>query len=273
MPRSRPEADTARREYMAKIIRQKRLEAGLEQAELAARIGVTAAAVGNWERCIARPDLDTLPRLCRELNVSISELLGTEPEMTLCGHERAVLEGYRRLKPLQQQMIRNLIEQMEWNDLREAKQRVRSAYVRRIEMEQAAAAGFGGPMEDEASAETVYVRANPLSEKCTRIVKVNGQSMEPVYEDGSRVYVDENQPPRLGDDVVVIYEGTLYIKRFEKSGLVSYNPDRQAYPVIKVNGWQNVKYVGKVVGRVSDYDIASGRELQEVEDAFSPDYD
>ena len=273
MGASRHEADMTRRTHMAAIIRRKRLEAGLEQNELAARLGVSPGAVGNWERCLTRPDLDSIPLLCRELRMSVAELLDVPAEMSLNGVERTALERFRKLNPLQQQMVVNLMEQMEWNELREKQQRIRSAYIRRVEMEQSAAAGFGGPMEDDAQGEEVYVKANPLSEKCTRIVKVNGHSMEPVYKDGSRVYVDEHQQPRLGDDVVVIYEGTLFIKRFEQAGLVSYNPDQKTYPVIQVNGWQNVQYVGKVIGRGNDYDIASGDELVKVENAYSKEYD
>ena len=67
MARSRPAVDTARRMKMANLIRQKRLEAGLDQIGLAKRLGVTPAAVGNWERCIARPDFDTIPGLCGAL--------------------------------------------------------------------------------------------------------------------------------------------------------------------------------------------------------------
>ena len=273
MAASRPEVDQGRRLHMAQLIRKKRIEAGLEQAELAELIGVTSAAVGCWERCISRPDIDTIPKICKTLKIATTELLDTEPELSLDGEERDILDSYRNLRSSQQQMIKNLVEQMEWDNLREAKLRIRAAYLQRPFMEEAAAAGFGGPMNDSAYAEPVYVRCNPLSNHCTRIVKVNGHSMEPVYRDGSRVYVDENQQPMEGDDVVVIFEGTLYIKKFTRAGLVSYNPDRQAYPLIHINGWQEVCYVGKVTGRVNDYDIPSGKELKEVEEAFSPEYD
>ena len=273
MPRSRPEVDAARRERMAQVIRKKRIEAGLEQGQLAAMLGVTAAAVGNWERCSSRPDLDTIPGLCAALNVSATELMGLDPELSLSGTERTVLESYRRLNPHQQKMLRDLMDQMVWGNEREAQQRVRVMYQQINELDFGAAAGPGGPLEDAVEAVPTYVRTNPLSKRSTCIVRVNGQSMEPVYADGSRVYVDEKAQPQPGDDVVVIYENTMYIKRFEREGLVSYNPDSKAYPLIKVNGWQDVKLIGKVIGPVSEYDIPSGEELQEIRTAFSPEYD
>ena len=118
MPKSRPEINPARKEHMAKLIRQKRIAAGMEQGELAAKIGVTPAAVGNWERCLSRPDLDTLPILCEELGISAAELLDMKPEMSLTGNERTALESYRRLSPAKQRMVQTLMDQMEFDELR-----------------------------------------------------------------------------------------------------------------------------------------------------------
>ena len=106
MARSRPVVDMARRMKMANLIRQKRLQAGLEQAELAEKIGVTPAAVGNWERCIARPDFDTVPMLCSVLRISATELLSLPPELGLNGEERDVLAAYRRIGPASRRTVR-----------------------------------------------------------------------------------------------------------------------------------------------------------------------
>ena len=128
-------------------------------------------------------------------------------------------------------------------------------------------------MEECVGLLPTYVRFNPLSARCTLIVPVDGESMEPVYPDGCCVYVDEKAKPRIGDDVIVIHDGTCYIKRFMPEGLVSCNPDTKRFPLIKVDGWQNVRYIGKVIGKVNDYDFFSGDELVEIEEAFSPEYD
>lgn len=273
MPKSRPEADPIRRQHLANLLKQRRLALGLEQAQIAEQLGVTAAAVGNWERCMSRPDIDTIPQLCALLGVTAAEILGIEPELTLTGTERTVMEAFRQLNPLQQKMIRGLMDQMNWGNIREAQQRIRAMYQCRNEIELGAAAGPGGPLEDTVETTPTYVRVNPLSRRSTCIVRVNGHSMEPKYADGSRVYVDEKAQPQPGDDVVVIYENTMYIKRFEPEGLVSYNPDKKAFPLIKVGGWQDVKLIGKVIGLVNEYDIPSGAELQAIQTAFSPEFD
>ena len=268
MARSRPAIDTSRRMKMANLIRQKRLQAGLDQTELAARIGVTPAAIGNWERCIARPDFDTLPQLCSILGISVTELLGMEPELALTGEERDVLAAYRGMNPANRRTMRAMISELQQNELEQKYELLRDSNIRMPAI-LSAAAGFGATMDDELPMEQLYVRANPCQKRSTILVKVNGKSMEPVYMDGSFVYVDEKRAPRVGDDVVVIFEDVLYIKQFTPQGLVSYNTDKSTYPLIRVNGWQDVRCVGVVTGRVNDYDILTGRELREVEKAYA----
>ena len=49
-----------------------RLNTGLKQAELGRHIGTKGNTISNWESNINRPNLDTLARLCRVLNVEPS---------------------------------------------------------------------------------------------------------------------------------------------------------------------------------------------------------
>lgn len=61
-----------------------RRRTGLDQAELAAAVGVSRITISNWERGIREPAATDLPPLCaafrtRGLLVSPSQLLGTDP--------------------------------------------------------------------------------------------------------------------------------------------------------------------------------------------------
>jgi transcriptional regulator with XRE-family HTH domain len=56
-----------------------RKAAGLSQAELAARIDVSAKTIAYWELSESPPRSDVLPRLASALGVRIEELLGEEP--------------------------------------------------------------------------------------------------------------------------------------------------------------------------------------------------
>ena len=70
---------------LADHVKQLRLEAGLTQAELAARAGVTVETVARLERVLrgrssanSNPSLETLVRLANALGVEVAELL-SEP--------------------------------------------------------------------------------------------------------------------------------------------------------------------------------------------------
>ena len=60
------------------LIAAMRKEKGWSQTELAERIGVTNKAVSRWETGRGYPDVELLPMLARELDITISELLEGE---------------------------------------------------------------------------------------------------------------------------------------------------------------------------------------------------
>ncbi len=268
MAKGRPEIDSSRKTHIAEVIRKYRMRAKLEQGELAQLLHVTRGAVGNWERCLSRPDFDTIPLLCKELRIPVTELLDLDPELTLEGEDQDLLDLYHSLQPDDQASARFFMEQLEWRARKREHEVIRGSFRRRTLMDQASAAGFGAPMEDYAENETVYVRSNPASERCTCIIKVNGHSMEPIYPDGSKVYVDEKQEVHFGDDGVFILNGEALIKKMTPEGLYSYNADKETYPTRKVYDTDTFKAVGKVIGRVGDFDIPTGDELLAIEDAF-----
>lgn len=55
-------------------IRQKRLESGLTQEQLASSLGVSAQSVSKWENEISMPDITLLPDIAEVFGVSIDEL-------------------------------------------------------------------------------------------------------------------------------------------------------------------------------------------------------
>lgn len=66
-------------------IRSERIRAGLTQAELGARIGVTGSMVSQYESNAAyarRPKWKTLERIAEALNISVVRLIAIPPEQT-----------------------------------------------------------------------------------------------------------------------------------------------------------------------------------------------
>lgn len=67
---------------ISQIIRQKRLEQGLTQEQVAARLGVSAPAVNKWERGVSYPDITLLPPLARLLGTDLNTLLSFREDLT-----------------------------------------------------------------------------------------------------------------------------------------------------------------------------------------------
>ena len=69
---------------------------GMNQKELAEKIGVSNSRVSNWEQGINRPDADILVLLCRALGVSADELLSMNTAvMQLTPEEKTLVTRYR----------------------------------------------------------------------------------------------------------------------------------------------------------------------------------
>ena len=63
------------RQSIGDIIRENRSKQGLTQKELGEQLNVTDKAVSKWERNIARPDINTIPKLAEILDVPIEALI------------------------------------------------------------------------------------------------------------------------------------------------------------------------------------------------------
>ena len=58
-------------------IRTVRKNKGFTQEDLASRLHVTRQTISKWEKGLSVPDAEMLSKLADELEVSVSELLGT----------------------------------------------------------------------------------------------------------------------------------------------------------------------------------------------------
>ena len=68
---------------IAKTIMNKRKEKQITQDDLASYIGVSKASVSKWETGQSYPDITLLPQLAAYFNISIDDLMGYQPQMTM----------------------------------------------------------------------------------------------------------------------------------------------------------------------------------------------
>ena len=72
--------ETMKKQTMGTTIAALRKEQGLTQLDLAEKMGVTDKAVSKWERDLACPDVNSLPKLAQILNVTVEELMLAKPK-------------------------------------------------------------------------------------------------------------------------------------------------------------------------------------------------
>lgn len=88
-------------------IRSLRLRAGMSQQELGSRLGVSAVAVGKWERGQTQPDIQTLSRLADLFGTTIDDLCGhSVPLSKEAGEDMNIhimTRAFRQLTPDEQE--------------------------------------------------------------------------------------------------------------------------------------------------------------------------
>ena len=100
-------------------------QANISQVQLAEKLGISKGTVNNWARGNNSPDVEMVPKICKVLGISISDLYSLaksdckendktrefrDPEISLSVDERQLVEDYRTLNDQGQELIRQQME-------------------------------------------------------------------------------------------------------------------------------------------------------------------
>ena len=203
-------------------MRRRREELGLTRQQLAQRLGVSVSAVGNYETGVSAPKEEVLLRLFSALEDSHSD------------EERRLLAKYRDLPLSGRQTVHSLVDALTvmTGELRAA---APAAEVRTIPLYTSpAAAGFAAPVFGE-DYELIQVSGD-VPPGAELAVRIQGDSMSPVIEDGSVVYVNHD-PVQSGDVGIFCVDGDMLCKQYYRDGfgmvyLFSLNRKRADMDVI-----------------------------------------
>lgn len=86
------------------FIAKKRKEQNLTQAELAEKLGISNKTVSKWETGKNMPDYSIVQNLCKELKISVSELIDAEenePNSIRPYDENQILDLLKRMQNLE----------------------------------------------------------------------------------------------------------------------------------------------------------------------------
>lgn len=239
-------------ERFGQTIRKYRLQKGIRIVELSQLLGKTAVAVSNWESGAARPDADTINRLCQLLSMPVEELFSLERKDALTMEEKVLLENYRAMGDSAKALALAAVEAMADEEKRSYEKDLKENYRFLEVLSTNAAAGTGCAFQD-AYPDYTFARINGRNYNSDAIVRVSGRSMEPAYYSGDLVYLKYTHNYTQGDDVVCSTADGAVIKRVGRDGLYSVNPD---YPFAMHYDDDHVRVVGKVMGVVEPGDIA-----------------
>ncbi len=219
-------------------------------AELGKLIGVSKAAIGNYESGVRYPKKEQLEALADVFNVDLDYLTGRSdtPNRYLVEHLPTRLElTPDEVKHIQKYRFiddrgRDLVNYMLDEEYYRAQQLGydRDDIVDYLYLGKVAAAGtwvYPGDIPLER------VREKKLS-GADFIVGISGDSMRPTYEDGDLVYVKKTTDIEFGDIGLFVVNGCYYIKEYAPDGLRSHNPQYSLIPKDR-----DIIVVGKVLGK------------------------
>ena len=236
-------------------MRARRGELDMTRAELAALLGVSPSAVGNYETGVSFPKEEIMLRLFDSLEVDPNTLFQDSfqyNKRALDPKEQRLLEGYRGLSALGRETVRTMVEALcACRD--EAEKSPGAAEPRMIPLYRTpAAAGYAAPAFGE-DFDYIPVTGDvpPAAEFAVRI---QGDSMAPYIADGSVAYVNRD-PLKAGDVGIFCVDGDVFCKQYYKdpAGIVylfSLNRARaDADVVLPSSGGRSLGCFGRVILR------------------------
>lgn len=246
-------------------IKEARENQGLTQTELGKIVGVTGSAITNYENETSHPKEPIMYKLIEALKVDANYLfqdcvkLPKEAnDVTLAEYEH--IKKYRFISthsPDGASVVDTVLDR-EYaiaEKLREQKEQLKK--VQRMDMEVAeeivplrlwayygkiACAGTGFIFDDIPSDTVQAPDAN-----ADFIIGVNGNSMEPDYSDGEKLYIKKVERINPGEVGIFTINNECFLKEYGAYGLVSRNKKYDDIP-----GNEDVRLIGKVVGKVEE---------------------
>lgn len=246
-------------------IKEARENQGLTQAELGKIVGVTGSAITNYENETSHPKEPIMYKLIEALKVDANYLfqdcvkLPKEAnDVTLAEYEH--IKKYRLISTHSPDgsVVVDTVLDREYaiaEKLREQKEQLEKVQRMNIEVSEEliplrlwayygkiACAGTGFIFDDIPSDTVQAPDAN-----ADFIIGVNGDSMEPDYSDGEKLYIKKVERINPGEVGIFTINNECFLKEYGKDGLVSRNKKYDDIP-----GNEDVRLIGKVVGKVEE---------------------
>lgn len=223
-------------------------------------VGVTGSAITNYEKETSHPKETVMYKLFEALNVDANYLFQDvvnvpkkNNDVTLS--EFDVIKKYRKLDDLGKEIVGLILDKevKRTEQLKEAEEN-KSSYVREDqivylpEMYSRFSAGTG-QYNSDSGYEMAEVPYSPEAAQANYLITVSGDSMEPDFSNGDRVFIKSMPDIEIGEIGAWQVNGDLFIKEKGDGELISINPD---YDNIEIGEYDEVSCLGKVLGKVNN---------------------
>lgn len=250
----------------SKRLRELRLSRGVSMQKLADSVKMSKSSINMYERDAREPGLETLEAIADFFNVDLDYLIGKTdtPNKYLInseGHlssaedydkirdarEKNHINIYRRLNDTGKQKSDDyttlLAESPQYTDKPLEKVITTIMY-----FDTPVSAGSGEYIDSENYIMLDLMETPPPGAEF--VVRVCGDSMEPTYKDGDKLYIKPQETVAIGEIGVFYINGDVFVKERGADGLISHN---QSYKIIPVGEYDSFKCYGKVVGVCKKY--------------------
>lgn len=230
-----------------------RLARGLSQQETADALGMKVNTYRNYENNEREPNSTSLIKLGNYFGVTLDYLLDYHCENPQNDNDNQLSNDFNTDEILHIKKYRELdTHGKKIVDLVLDEEYERCTYVEEEDTITLpfsllkASAGLGDYLFDE-NFEEIEVEDTTLANQADFVIEVDGDSMLPKFENGDKVFVKGQQNIDVGDIGIFIIDGCGYIKQVGNGELISLNSE---YPNIELHDYNDVKCIGKVIGKV-----------------------
>lgn len=218
------------------ILKEKRLEKNMTLEQVGNLIGVGKSTVRKWENgMIENMGRDKIILLSRALNISPLDIL----EMHTDDEKEDIKDIYLRLNEENQAIVYNFAKSKldEQNTISDNV----VPFPTTLNLDAVVAAGTGEWQDDNFKEEIEYDGQIPNHDY---VVRVNGDSMQPLFEDNQILFIRKTREVRDGQIIVCMLNNETYVKKIMGNRLVSLN---KKYDDIQINEYDDFSVVGVVV--------------------------
>ncbi len=218
------------------ILKEKRLEKNMTLEQVGNLIGVGKSTVRKWENgMIENMGRDKIILLSRALNISPLDIL----EMNTDDEKEDIKDIYLRLNKDNQTIVYDFAKSKldEQNTISDNV----VSFPTTLNLDAVVSAGTGEWQDDNFKEEIEYNGQIPTHDY---VVRVNGDSMQPLFEDNQILFIKKTHDVRDGQIIVCTLNNETYVKKIMGNRLVSLN---KKYDDIQINEYDDFSVVGVVV--------------------------